>query len=240
MKKRVMAFFMAVTMALTSTTAYAHNADVYGGSYIGRDTANFVLRIEPTARTEALTYLDVYRYGTEWNGISSKVKLSVANVAYETPAIDNQICVRGKDMGGKLEEVKDEYGNIMYDENGNKIYNIIFDAGETTYYDKNGKPFTNKNLNIAYCAIDMNVWTEANEFYKREDTPKDVPRKVFLHEVGHALKLKHPVEGGLSFCSDCHGFPVAVMNQGFPGDFGYVSSTITDHDKSCLRTKWGE
>lgn len=66
-------------------------------------------------------------------------------------------------------------------------------------------------------------------------------RKTFLHEVGHALKLKHPeINANLSAHTVSNGRPYAIMNQGYVrSSSDAVAPDIAFHDKVCLKTKWG-
>jgi len=59
-------------------------------------------------------------------------------------------------------------------------------------------------------------------------------QKVFLHEVGHALKLDHP--------HDAHpGWrPLSVMNQGLPSRNNDVAARPQGYDKFNLIQKWGK
>lgn len=42
LKKRLIALFTAAAVACTSTTAYAHDSDVFGGKYSNLTEANFL------------------------------------------------------------------------------------------------------------------------------------------------------------------------------------------------------
>lgn len=227
MKKRVTALFTAAVVACTSTTAYAHDEDVTWSTYRGRSSAEFVLRIESSARNDkVLTYSNVYQYGTDWNGISRNVKLSVVTVGGGTPTILNQLCVYGKDKGGAITSNSDGY-------------RVIFKAGETVFYDENSK-VVDIYTNCVYSEIEMNTNAEIMEFYENHlDYAKPIFSKAFRHEVGHALKLTHPLQNSNLHTDKYGGYPEAVMNQGDPGSEKYISSTITEHDKACLKKRWG-
>lgn len=226
MKKRIIAFLTAAVVACTSTTAYAHDEDVTWSTYRGRSSAEFVLRIEPSARNEVLTYSNVYQYGTDWNGISSNVKLSVVTVGGGTPTILNQLCVYGKDKGGAIISDSD-------------VDRAIFKAGETVFYDENAK-VVDIYTNCVWSEIEMNTNEKIMIFFeKRPDYAKPIFSKAFRHEVGHVLKLTHPLKNSNLHTDKYGGYPEAVMNQLDPGSEEYISSTITEHDKACLKKRWG-
>lgn len=226
LKKRLTALFTAAVVACTSTTAYAHNEDLSWSTYRGRSSAEFVLRIEPSARNEVLTTSAVYNHGTDWNGISSNVKLSVVSVGGGTPTILNQLCVYGKDKGGTIISNSD-------------ADRVIFTAGETVFYDENGK-VVDIYTNCVWSEIEMNTNAKIMKFFaERPDYAKPIFSKAFRHEVGHALKLTHPLKNSDLHTNKYGGYPEAIMNPGDPGGEEYVSPTITEHDKACLRKRWG-
>lgn len=204
-----------VTAVMLTSTASAHPEDYWGGKYIGREDAKFTLRISKSAQTDFLTS-DIYRRARDWSGISSNVRVSVSFAINARTTIDDGIFVYGDNLGNYL-------------------------LGYTTPYDSNGKPLDTSIDGLigdwAYADITMN--TNSSAFSGASD-PKLAAQMTFVHEVGHTLKLTHPfVSRGLGgHIKD--GRPVAIMNQGFPGDYdGAVSATITTHDKSCLKAKWG-
>lgn len=89
----------------------------------------------------------------------------------------------------------------------------------------------------------MNTDTIAyNEFPASQRS--DVARMCFIHEVGHVLKLAHSQQGSHNSGRVANLLPYAVMNTGLPVKYDdrrydQVAWTVTDHDKSCLRGKWG-
>lgn len=109
--------------------------------------------------------------------------------------------------------------------------------GETVPYSSSGK-VVGLGSNWDYVEIFMNT---DKTIFELSSNPTAAARKTFIHEVGHALKLSHPV-CSIGFSEhDIDGYPYAVMNQNYPGDKnGAVASTITNHDKSCLIAKWGD
>lgn len=217
-KKRVIPMLAGVlTAVMLTSTASAHPFDYWSGKYIGKNNAEILLRIDTSAQTSLLTWGDVYQYGYDWNGISSNVKVSLALAGPGTPSLYGAMSVRG--------EIRTDgsYGGInTYDSNGNLMnYNGCADD------------------NWKYAEITMNI--DPTIFDKLSNSEKVIAgRKVFLHEVGHLLKLCHPMQNSSISDHTIHGRPYAVMNQGLPyPKVLETSPTITQHDKSCLITKWG-
>ena len=217
--------------AVLTSTAAAHVGDFYITKYIERDTANFVLKVyekklpNDNDNDNVFTNSNVYSYYTEWNNISSKVKLSMAFAGGGMPTILNQLCVYESDLGG--ERTEDEYGNVT----------ISITGGKTYFYDREGKRVNPEWFDFISTQIMINNGDVALELYKNDNYGIAAARKAFLHEVGHALLLSHPINGNLPGHS-ISGYPKSVMNQGYPVEHNYISTTITDHDKSNLIAKW--
>ncbi len=213
LKKRVMPMLAGVLAAIATTiTASAHPYDYWQGKYIGKDGANILLRIGNSAQTDLLNYDDVYKYGFEWNHISSKVNVSIAYNSPGMPSLNGEVSVSGKDLGSTI------FGRIYpYDSKGN-----IMDDDSSA------------NADWAYATIVMN--TNPNAFNGASNKTV-AARKTFLHEVGHLLKLCHPTVNSSLTDHTHYGYPYAIMNQGLPG--GQTASSIRPHDKSCLIAKWG-
>lgn len=64
-------------------------------------------------------------------------------------------------------------------------------------------------------------------------------KKVLLHEIGHCLKLSHPINDTSLHGTTYNGLPYAIMNQGIPQSGSCVAPSIQDHDSDNLRGKWG-
>lgn len=110
----------------------------------------------------------------------------------------------------------------------------------TLPYDSDGNfiSASNADSNWAYSEITMNTNIAA---YNACENPTLMAKKAFIHEVGHAFKLKHPtINPALSGHTYGSGYPYAIMNQGSPSNSKpWVSYQITQHDKDCLIAKWG-
>jgi len=204
-------------MGLISSSASAHTGDVFGGTYIGKTQADFVLRINSSAQNDVFTYSDVYRYGCDWNTYSDNVRLGLVMAGPGVPTISNQLNVDGADLG------ESSGGFIL---------------GHTIPYDADGNQ-CGANDNWSICRIEMNTSDVAMNYYRSLENGIAAARKVFVHEVGHVLKLSHPKSDSSYSGHYYSGFPYAIMNQGSPGTNPYNSGTITNHDKSCLIAKWG-
>lgn len=214
--KKVIASVIAAAFCcnMIAGTASAHNEDYWNGEYIGQNNGvRLYLRLDNSAITSLLTYSDVYKYGTDWNGISSKAEVSVINYAPGMPSIANQTLVFGK----------------TYEDDT---------MGEAKRYTNTGSE-AHANGNWSYVTIYMNT---APYVYEGEKNKTKAAKKVFLHEIGHALKLSHPIqipyyEGHIYG----NGAPYAIMNSGLPSTVGeWVSLEIAQHDKDNLIAKWGK
>ncbi len=216
LKKRAIPMLAGVlTAVMLTSTASAHPGDYYAGKYIGKNGAEILLRIEPSAQTSLLDWAGVYQYGYDWNNISSNVEVSLVYASANTPTIYGAMSV----CGYNPTDDRDLGGTLAYDSNGNLTGDFTVNWSKVTIY--------------------MNTSREAY-FNEHCRSPQEAAKKTFLHEVGHALKLSHPfISNGLGGHTN-NGRPAAVMNQGYPGLYNNaVSPTITAHDISCLKAKWG-
>ncbi len=215
LKKRIIPM-LAVLLAATAmtTTASAHDGDYYGGKYIGKDGADILLRICESAQTSLLTKSGVYEGCYDWNNISSSVTVRMAWTVPGMPSLKDEMLVVGMDLSNT-----DYLAVTVYYRNGASVYgNSDWDTSKI-YMSTALSDFQNGSCRDA----------------------KEAARQTFVHEVGHALKLSHPLlSKGLPGHTKPGGRPVAVMNQGYPGSYDEaVSPIITAHDKSCLIAKWG-
>lgn len=107
--------------------------------------------------------------------------------------------------------------------------------GETVPLDASGNP-VNFTDNWYSVKIYMNTSTSA---FSEASNATLAAKKTFIHEVGHALKLRHPAQNKLlSGHSYRNGKPQAVMNQDFPNG-KETASTVANHDRENLKAKWG-
>lgn len=134
-----------------------------GGKYIGTDFVKLIFRVDGTALTSLLTYNNVYKYGTDWNYITTSVHVDILNYSPGMPSVSGHMMISGK----------------TFDDDT---------LGELISYNAAGEP-VGENSDWKYVAIHMN--TDPDAFAGADDQVK-AARKTFLHEVGHALKLSHP------------------------------------------------
>lgn len=235
MKKRVIAFLTAVAVACTSTTAYAHDSDVFGGKYSNLTEANFFVRIHSSAENDFFTFYDTYIYGEDWNGISSNVDLYVMRVGESVSTAPNQINVFGVNP---YERVSIDFlgRTVPFDKNGKNILNRANDDAISEGLNEDWL-YSNIEIDISPAVAD---YYNATYYFNMEEI-RTVTKKVFAHELGHALKLAHPVQSATHSGSKSYdGYPYAIMNNGLLDGKVCDSKTITDHDKSCLIAKWGK
>lgn len=216
--KKCIASVIAAAFCLTmiTETASAHTDDVFEGKYIGKDRADFVLRINSSAQNDVFNYSDVYKYGTDWNATSSMVNLSVVMAGGFTPTILNELNVDG--------------ANLPISADG-----MI--AGYTLFYDVYGEPI-NENCDCAFSRIQINTSNEALDYFRTSTRGKLYAKTTFLHEVGHVLKLAHPIQDPTQSGHTLNGYPKAIMNPGKAGYYGYIGVKIEDHDTLCVQAKW--
>ena len=106
--------------------------------------------------------------------------------------------------------------------------------GLTEVYDSAGN---STSVNSNWNSIKIYL-TNVTDSFSAASNITNAAKKTFQHEVGHALKLRHPAVNSSYVGHTYSGYPKAIMNQGLPNGT-YISYTITSHDKSNLRTKWG-
>ncbi|MDE7229394.1 MAG: hypothetical protein K2N56_02835 [Oscillospiraceae bacterium] len=229
MKKRIIAFFAAITVALTSTTAYAHTGEYWRGVHLNDKQKDMCIVIRKSAINSLLTE-EVYRTGVSfWNNISSNVKVSVE---FEENSSPHDLLIY---MALQKSMVV-----------GKTTLELEGRVGYTQPYDKNGNPLDGEigdNSDWWLAQIQMNIDESA---YSVASKPALTAKKVYIHEVGHALKLTHPkCNPSLDLHSYGDGYPLSVMNQGIPysyaeGKGGATSDVPKYHDIINLKAKWGE
>lgn len=208
-------FMIIITDLFVDNRAYAHNQDYLPGRYLSTSRCNqtgLKLRIKESAQTTFLTST-VYSHGRDWNNkhcSSGCTHVKVQDVLVVPDSVPN------------LTSYYDVIGINM------SASGIL---GEVVAYDASGSVVA-ATANWYRIIIKMNV--DSSSF----NSSTTAAQKTFIHEVGHALKLAHPVMGTSSIGHYNSGYPVAVMNQGLPNG-SYISSTITTHDIQNLQGKWG-
>lgn len=202
---------IVLIVSIVTANVFAHTGDYFAGTYTSDAVCNpsyLKFRIESTAQTSLLTSA-VYQSAFNWDNISSKVSIGIA--MYQP----------GMSSVGFYSVVGETYNNGV--------------LGRTVPRDANGNITTDPNCNWKAVTICMNISSSA---YSGASNQAVAAQKTFTHEVGHALKLAHPVQDGSLSNHIYDGLPRAIMNQGYP-DSRAVSSSVTSHDKTNLTAKWG-
>lgn len=153
---------------------------------------------------------------TDWNSISSNVNLSLT---YRAPGMPSSLC--------------DQFYQI-YNESMTYLYGFNFTSqilGQTCPTDVNGNSVS-VNSNWYKVAVFLNT---SSPYI----TSSAQAKKVFLHEIGHCLKLAHPVSNTTYHGTLYGGLPYAIMNQGIPASGTAVAPTIQQHDIDNLLGRWG-
>ncbi len=213
-RKTVCVYCIILLILATTVDVYAHNGDIYNGGYTSSapcNQTNLRFYIESSAQNSLLNS-SVYNAGLSWNGISSHVSVSVA---YYAPGLSSTgfYSVIGASVGTGV-------------------------RGETIPYNSSGNE-TNFDSNWQRVVIKMNTNTAAYNGSASGYNATDQAKKTFIHEVGHALKLKHPImQFGLDGHNYPNGRPWAVMNEGLING-SYIPAVISQHDRSNLIAKWG-
>lgn len=88
---------------------------------------------------------------------------------------------------------------------------------------------TPNNLDGNWTSAVIEISTEY--FAENEDYDLYDRQMNFLHELGHALKLRHPHD-------DVEWHPVSIMNQGLPSFRSYLPCRPSGYDKYNLSRKW--
>lgn len=98
-------------------------------------------------------------------------------------------------------------------------------------FDSNGAD-CNEDVDWAKITVALNV-------DKLKEKDKVFAGAVVTHEVGHALKLKHPARNSnLPGHNLGDGYPRAIM-YGDVNDIGVFALRVEKHDRECLIAKWG-
>ncbi|MDD6058895.1 MAG: hypothetical protein PUB97_00760 [Ruminococcus sp.] len=200
---------LSIVSASMPLQSSAHEHDYLSGTYTGSINASCLMfRIESSAQTSLLTN-EVYQAAFDWNNISSYV--GTIGIAMYAPGMPSTgfFFVYGKSFSD---------GTL----------------GETVPRDASGNIVV-ANSNWRTVSINMNNSSSA---FSGATNRTAAAKKTFIHEVGHALKLAHPIQNSQLSGHIYNGYPFSVMNQGYPNGYE-VSSSVTNHDCRCLEAKWG-
>ena len=231
------ALFIGIISAMT-TSAGAHAEDIiWSGTngYNNLDLKFFIGTIFGPLTMDVFTIAGSSTYG--WNGISSKVKI--------THITDNN----NLSTNAHVKVIRENLPEGMQ----GTIRHIDKNTGRLTEF---GVGADRTNVHSNWIGIQMflsnstRVWQEEpTPPYSQEAIAKMRAQKTFLHEIGHLLKLDHPaiVYSGMPAISG-HNivdkytgafYPLAVMNGGRADKFDHIPLTVSQHDRSHLKRKWG-
>ena len=230
LKKRVIALFTAAAVACTSTTASASGHEYWEGHYLNELQKDLCFVYLSSAVSEYFNK-EIFDKIYYWNDVSSNVHVSVMSFAEYESSLNAQrnrpsvVTQTPYIIGKNTSELKGAYGKTM-----------LYDAkGKLRTSDEDVKA----NLNLDWSCVQIWLNTDSKVFASNP-RPLDATQKVFLHEVGHALKLSHPVKDSSLEYHYIDGYPFSVMNQGLPYDYDRVCVMPTIHDRLNLIEKWGE
>jgi hypothetical protein len=235
---------MAATFALVinmmssamRTEVEAHDNDFHTGRYtptspIRVSNLNFALI---NAQNSILTW-DTYRGATiSWGGLSSNVRIGAVTTMTTT-----QFTASIKNNESIVPIIGTHYNNS----------GGVIRLGRIVPRAQNGAEIANLDIDWHRVEIEINidptVWAHggASVFEQSQRA-----HHTIRHEVGHVLKLAHPLCGLSPNAVAQHNvygtttigtgwYPIAAMNQGFPNNV--ISANITAHDVLNLRRVWG-
>ena len=212
--KLLLIILASMVMCVNINCVSAHDQDYLSGFYSNTaspNQTNLKFRIAQSAQTNVLTS-SLYEHAKDWNNkhCSSCTHIKVSEIILQPDYVPDMSGYCW--VYGKDLRSRDIGGELIaYDANGNVT------SATATWYD-----------------IEI-VINNVSSYFSYNATAM---QKTFVHEVGHALKLAHPSTQPSYMGHPYAGLPNAIMNQGMP-DSTCVSSTITAHDISNLRAKWG-
>jgi len=219
--------------ALWQFVSYTPTA-FFGGRYAGSpligSPVTVRLGILPNAITNQLT-MDVYNAGTAWNGISNNVQVNVIPLPSNIPTWPS---------GQSSFDVRVE-GHHFINNDPNFITRGQFFPTNTVV----GLGIPNvvmsatSNWHAGVILIshgssapnDMNTPDPPGRQHGHADR-----QSVFIHEVGHALKLRHPYYASPALFQ---WRPLSVMNQGLLDNDETVTARPSGYDRLMLIEKWG-
>ena len=232
--KNAITFCVTACMALmcSSTPVYAvsygHEECVWHGVLVNNKQSNYKFVVYPSAFNSTLTY-STYSYITSWNNISDNVH---TQKLFYSPDLQNQNYERieGCDLGDNIlgRMIPYDCSNQPFDENTNPIlnsnwYRVVIKVNTRQYNFSNSYQTIFSYYSTPYC------------------TPAQLANSTIIHEVGHALKLKHPKKDCSLFyhMHNFNDYPSSIMNEGIrDASTLYISNTITIHDECELKFKW--
>jgi len=183
--------------------------------------------ITPTAiRLNLGLNMEVYNAGLAWNGISDNVNITINQIPQTRPVSTSTFNV---DVVG--------YDWSQYPPDTQFLGQFLPDG-----YSGIG-PIV-ENMPWSFGELRMCNGTHSNSLYALATSGEDGildRQKVFVHEVGHALRLHHPHDMHLLNHEFSEGWwPVSVMNLRFPRNEPQSSVLPRGYDKFNLISRWGQ
>ncbi len=179
-------------------------SDYYSGGYSG-GSAPYVINVIIDS-SAITTYLtnDVYSCVTAWNNIDSNISINYYPATYTGTYASADFTVTVK---------------------GENLRDLTLGRMIPTPSNING--------NWTSAIIKINTFTGSGGINNANAILYD-KQMNFLHEMGHALKLKHPEDNNAGW------FPLSIMNQGLPSiaNYYYITCRPSGYDKYNLSRKW--
>ena len=193
----------------------------FTGSYLGQGT-HIYIKISADSSLYVNNYVSTNAMNSvnAWNGISSNITIYDLDDSVPSSITTFSIEYRG---------YTEDDGNYGY----------------TQGYKKTLFWYNEVNLNEDFSKVVIFINTSDTSSFAGE-SDDELIKKVIIHELGHALKLAHPMEpNGLQPVPNArNNYPynnsvLAVMNQGDPSEPNLTSCMCKLHDKINLKNKWG-
>ena len=212
---KVILLILLSGILLMPSKSSAHLGDYFSGVYVASAPSqpsymNFM--VDSSALNGSFTQ-SVFSSISSWNNLSSNVHVLLT---YRAPGMPSNV-------------VQNYY--LIY---GSAMYSGFSDPtlfGVTVPRNSSG---TILQANDNWYRVE--VYLNTSSGYLNDSTKA---KKVFLHEIGHCLKLSHPIENSSLLGHNYNGKPMAIMNQGLPNALTGIASTVQGHDVSNLQAKWG-
>lgn len=185
--------------------------------------AHLSIGVSESVLSGALNNWEIFDAGHSWNGISGNVSVDIFRA--------------NSDSWNPAKPIPDnERFNIyveMWDFN-NTSSRAFLGMFATESFDPDD-PYNDDFINSS--------WRYGRIFLSEGTLPGDLSHpltaqidreKVFIHEIGHALKLVHP------HSTYPYWYPLSIMNQGYATRDTRIPIRPSGYDRHNLRMKWGE
>lgn len=209
--KRILSVIISLSAAVSALTfnTSAHTGDIYTGTYLSTSPCN-------QSSLGFVVYSSAQTTLLNYNDVYSK--------AFAWDGITDNVNIRIAMYSSGMPT------STFFSVRGEDLGNTY---GVTAAYNADG---TGANLNSDWYSVSITMNT--NGIFNNASNPAQAAAKTFIHEVGHALKLDHPLQKAGLLDHTYSGRPIAIMNQGFPNGT-YIPTTVAKHDRYNLTAKWG-